>query len=251
MEVKILGTVSPYSTKLHNCPGYLVISNNHKYLLDCGSGISRYLNFPEDLNDLTIIISHYHQDHYSELLSLALTSYVYYNLGLLKKRIKVYLPEPDKNTINHYLYLKETCSLNYWQLFTFNSNTKLIDITNKITFSLNPHDIPSYAIKINSGKETLVYSGDTGYQNNTLTSFSKLSNLLICESTFLSQQKKKKDFHLYTHEAATIAKNAQVKELLLTHFWPEIPSDEYQKEAQIIFPNTITVPEGQKLTLKL
>lgn len=76
-------------------------------------------------------------------------------------------------------------------------------------------------------------------------------NLLICESTLLRHQTKKNDYHLYAHEAAEIANNAQVKQLLLTHFWPEIPSLEYQKEAREIFPNTSASYEGQKLTLKL
>ena len=92
-SVTPLGTVSTYCNDVSNCSGFLVRYGNRKILLDCGNGISRYLSMPDDLEDLTIIISHLHSDHYGELLSLAQTSYVFHKLGLLKNRIKVYLPD--------------------------------------------------------------------------------------------------------------------------------------------------------------
>ena len=92
MIVIPLGTVSPYCKKDKNCPGFLVKNKNTKILLDCGSGISRLLNFPNDLESLTVIISHLHKDHYSDLFSLGYASFVYKNLGLLSKKIKVYIP---------------------------------------------------------------------------------------------------------------------------------------------------------------
>ena len=43
-----LGTISPYPKGDKNCPGFLVQYNNNNILLDCGSGITRLLNFPQD-----------------------------------------------------------------------------------------------------------------------------------------------------------------------------------------------------------
>lgn len=91
-----LGTVSTYCYEDKNCPGFLVRYGENKILLDCGNGISKYLNFPDDLNNLTIIISHLHSDHYGELLSIAQTSFVFNKLGYLNKKIRVYIPEGDK-----------------------------------------------------------------------------------------------------------------------------------------------------------
>lgn len=250
MEIKILGSVSPYCTNSKNCPGILIKSSDQNILLDCGPGISNQLDMNKDLNNLTIIISHYHQDHFAELLSLALTSYVYHNLGYLKNKIKIYLPKPNNETILHYRYLTNLGPLNYWNIYTYDENTIIKISDTLITFSPNPHDIPSYAIKVSNNNQVLVYSGDTGYQGNTIESFAYNSNLLICESTFLNHQNKNRDFHLYAHEAALIAKKAQVKELILTHFWPEIPKEEYLNEALEIFPYTSCAIEGKKLILK-
>ena len=60
MKLRVLGSVSPYAKGKNNCPGYLIDEKETKILLDCGSGITRELNLPKDLENLTIIISHLH-----------------------------------------------------------------------------------------------------------------------------------------------------------------------------------------------
>jgi len=64
----------------------------------------------------------------------------------------------------------------------------------------------------------IVYSGDTGY-NAKLVEFSKGADVLIHESTFGSEFKKKagKIGHSTTIDAAKLAKEAKVKKLVLTH----------------------------------
>lgn len=86
-----LGTISPYTKGNMNCPGFLVEYNSKKILLDCGNGITRLLNFPNDLKDLNVIITHYHKDHFGDLGALQYASYVYHNLGLLDKKINIYI----------------------------------------------------------------------------------------------------------------------------------------------------------------
>ena len=85
-EIKItpLGTVSPYPKDDMNCPGFLIEYNNKKVLLDCGNGITRLLKLPKDLNNLNVIITHYHKDHFADIGSIQYASYVYHNLGLLQ-----------------------------------------------------------------------------------------------------------------------------------------------------------------------
>ena len=73
---------------------------------------------------------------------------------------------------------------------------------------------------------------------------------MICESTFLKNQAKKSDYHLYAYEAALIAKEANVKQLMLTHFWPEIAKEEYVKEAKQIFSNAFAAEENKKIILR-
>lgn len=237
-EIKVtpLGTVSPYPKGNHNCPGFLLEYNKEKLLLDCGSGTSRLLSMEEDLKNLSIIISHNHLDHYSDLTAIAYASYCYHNLGLINKRVKVY-----SRDIN-FEYLGNTHYLEFHNIMdNFNSA--------KLSYLKNIHDTPCYSTKITTKEGlTIVYTADTGY-NEELIEFSKNADLLICESTFLKGQKGSKN-HLYAFEAGQIAKLANVKNLMLNHFWPEISSEEYINEASVYFENIIGAEEGKTLTLR-
>ena len=244
MKLKVLGSVSPYQNKNNNCPGFLVEKKDKRYLLDCGSGITRELNIPSDLKNLTIIISHLHRDHYADLLTLGYATYVYHKLGVLKEKVKVYIPNED-SIDKTYL---ENMNEHYFEFKIYDEKTILEDNL-KITFRKNPHPVLTFSMKVEDEKTKLVYSSDTGYKENTLEDFSKHADLLICETTFLENQKGEIDNHLTTKEAGIIAKKAKVKRLMITHTWPEINKNLYLEETKKIFKNTIIAKEGKVLKL--
>lgn len=270
MLIKILGTVSPSCHESKNCPGFLIQENDSKVLLDCGNGITSLLNKEKDLKDLTIILSHIHKDHYGEMLSLAYLSYVYHNLGLLDKRIKVYIPKPNykgeiltftnkkeniikkyaEPTLIDYLFLTNLGKEQYLEFATYDESTILNIKELELSFAKNPHQVNTYSTKVVSNSATIVYSSDTGFQGNQLEEFAKNTDLLICESTYLKCHSRQSDNHLYAHEAGLIAKNANTKSLLLNHFWPDIPKEKYLEEAKEVFYNTEVAEEGKVLKLE-
>lgn len=257
MEVKVLGSVSPYCKDNKNGPGFLVTSNNQKILLDCGSGVTRLLNMEEDLKDLVVIITHLHRDHYADLLSLSYASFVNHNLGLLADKVRVYVPRPDLYPdgekllpSSDFIYLSAMQKVSSYLDFRVYDTEDVMKFGDcEVSFALTPHDEKCNSIKVSDGESTLVYSGDTGYKENTLESFAKGSSLLICEATFLRNQKGLVDHHLCAFEAGKIAHKADVEKLMLTHFWPEIDKQEYVNEAKEEFFNTIAAEEGHVLKL--
>lgn len=248
-----LGTVSPYPKDNKNCPGFLIEYEGYKVLLDCGEGVSSLLKLPNDLNNLIIIISHLHKDHYSGLSAIAYASYVYRNLGYINNKIKVYIPNENtskKENTQDFKYLMNYGDENNLEFTTYDNSTKLTHGNLEITFSQNPHQIYTFSCKLTNKKNTIVYSADTGFNNNCLEKFAKNVDLLICESTFLKKQTRLGNNHLYAYEAGKIAKKANVKKLLLTHFWPEIEKQKYVEEAKEFFQNTEASIEGKKLILR-
>lgn len=264
-----LGTVSPNCYKDLNCPGYLVENNGCKVLLDCGNGISRLLELPNDFENLIIIISHLHKDHYGDILSLGYASYIAHNLGYLKKRIKVYIPKPDMYDgyvtyyINEYPYrrhgqiplvdyqfLMSFGNEHFLEFITYDNKTEIIHGDMKLSFKNNPHQINTYSTKIETDRHMIVYSSDTGFQGNSLETFAQNAELLICESTFLRGQMRIGNNHLYAYEAGEIANKANVDKLLLTHFYPNLDKELYVKEAKQNFKNTEAAMEGKKLILR-
>ncbi|MCH9631501.1 MAG: Ribonuclease Z [Chlamydiia bacterium] len=69
----------------------------------------------------------------------------------------------------------------------------------------------------------------------------KDAKLLLCESTYLEEHKDlaRDHFHMTAKEAASLAKEANAKELILTHFSARYRHlQAFEDEAQEIFPNT-------------
>lgn len=249
LKLQVLGSVSPYTKGEFNCPGYLVSSNRAKILLDCGNGVTRYLNMETDLDNLIVVISHYHKDHYGDLSSLAYASYVYHNLGLLKNKVKVYIPKREEDTDDDYNLITNNKE-SYLEFIEYDENST-IDIEDlRLKFSLNPHQIKTYSVRVDNGKRSITYSADTGFINNTVSKLAINTDLLLCESSFIRGQIKSGDYHLYAYEAASIAKMAGAKRLVLTHTFPDCDKSLYLEEASEVFDNVELALEGKIYILK-
>lgn len=263
MKVRILGTYAPYCKGKENCSGYLIETAANKILLDCGNGTTSQLNMEKDLNNLTIIISHSHSDHYADLLSLAYAVDLYHKLGYLKERVKLYLPkknyklasgttsknEADKEVRIDDIHLRHLAKKHYFELHEYDENTTLKLGKSTITFHKTEHSLNTYATRIEDESGVFVYSADTGYVENSMETFAQEADLFLCEASFLTGQKRETNIHLYASEAGKIAKLAKVKKLMLTHFWPEIPKEKYLLEAKTEFTNTTVATTGEVLEI--
>lgn len=93
----------------------------------------------------------------------------------------------------------------------------------------------------------VVICGDTRYCQKTLT-LAKDADVLVHEATYEADKEKtaRKHFHATNEQAALIAKQAGVKQLLLTHISARYlthQTQELQEVACRIFPNTIVVKD--------
>ena len=229
-----LGTISPYTKGNMNCPGFLVEYNNKKILLDCGNGITRLLNFPNDLKDLG---------------ALQYASFVYHNLQLLDNKVKIYLPKNDISFDKESIISNNESYSDYY--YINNSYSFLIDDL-RISFEDNKsHTIESYMVKLQNKDFKIVYTSDIGTTNlNKLVDFCKNADLIICESSFLKAHNSNSKTHMTTYDASILANKSQAKKLLLTHFWPEEDKRLYLEEANQNFKNVAVAEEGKKLILE-
>ncbi len=88
----------------------------------------------------------------------------------------------------------------------------------------------------------------------TIANNVKGADLFICEGMYAEPDKliKAKQYkHMTFYEAAHLAKDAQVKELWLTHFSPSlVGAKSYMGKVRDIFPNTHLGEDGKALTLE-
>jgi ribonuclease Z len=88
--------------------------------------------------------------------------------------------------------------------------------------------------------DTLAVVIDTRFCQNALD-LARNAKVMICESTYMEEHQNlaHDHYHLTSKQAALIAKNANVKKLILTHFSARyVNLREMEAEAKSIFPNT-------------
>lgn len=99
----------------------------------------------------------------------------------------------------------------------------------------------------------VTYCTDTR-PTQSLINHAKYSDLLICEGMYGDPEKHEdavKKKHMTIREACETAREAEVKELWLTHYSPSMNKPkEYLNYAQKIFANTVCASDGRKLELR-
>jgi len=249
MKLKILGTQSPVCTEGHNCPGFLIQDGIKRILLDCGSGTHSLLSYPNDLQNLSVIISHLHRDHYNDIYNLQYGSFVFHNQKRIEKPIDIYMPETPVEKVNDVKGEKEA----YAKYYSIDENTRLKIGNIDISFCRTDHPLETYAIKLKNNYKSIVYTSDTSYSaKDRIAEFAQNADLLICESSLLREHGFPEiNSHLTAEQAAQIAKQANVKGLALTHFWLEEDVQKYVNEAKSVFSNVIALKEGQLIDIPI
>lgn len=98
----------------------------------------------------------------------------------------------------------------------------------------------------------VVYTGDTK-PCDTVVKISEGADILIHDGTFLELDESKGKYHADVVEAAKIAKEANVKQLILTHLSRRYKKDdikEMETRAKKVFPNTKVAYDFMKVELR-
>ncbi len=86
--------------------------------------------------------------------------------------------------------------------------------------------------------------------NKSLVEFAKDADLLVCDSTYLSDREEMafEHGHMTASQAAQLAQKAGVKKLVLTHFSQTYKNnEEFEQEARIHFKNTVAAKDGSQI----
>ncbi len=243
MELKVLGTQSPVCNAGHNCPGFLIYDGNNKVMLDCGSGTHSLLNYSEDLQNLFVFITHLHRDHYNDVFNLQYGSLVFHNQKRLEKPINIFMPRTPEARAEDI-----RSEVDAYARYHHIDEKQMVNIGDmEITFCKTEHPIETYAVRVQNGAKSIVYTSDTSYSaKEKIAEFARNADLLICESSLLKEHGFPEiNSHLTAAQAAEIAKLAQVKTMALTHFWFEEDVQKYVDEAKVVFENVVALQECQ------
>jgi len=214
--------------------GYLIIANNTRWLLDCGSGtIRRILLAKEDPLKLSgIFLTHLHPDHCSDLPAIL--------------HAMVVPPGRDPTQSLHLVGTKrlkdfyEKCILSlikkpFFEVVFHQPEGKIVLPEIEVETIYTEHTEDSLAYKLKIGDKTIVFTGDTSF-NERLIEFSMNADILVADSSYTEKTKKG---HMSAKECGRLAKLARVNLLILSHLYPVASADEFLKEASIEFSDSI------------
>ncbi|MFD1124943.1 MBL fold metallo-hydrolase [Lentilactobacillus raoultii] len=211
MKLTVLGFLGGYPSNGNATSSYLLESDGFHLLIDCGSGA--LLSLEEVFDPLkldAVILTHYHHDHTADV-------------GVLQYYWQLHDERYDQRVLPIYGHSQDSVNFNGldWpqstQKIAYHPDKVLSIGPFKISFLKMQHPVPTFGLRITESKtgKVVVFTADTAYFSK-LTGFAQNADLLMTDTNFFADKKGKK-WHMTSTESGQLAKDANVKSLLLTH----------------------------------
>lgn len=245
MRLTVLGGSAASPNAGVGCAGLLLQTDRTRLLLDLGPGTLQELRRHTDFRTLdAVIVSHMHVDHVLDLL--ALRHSLAYNPLPAPAPVPVWLPPGGAELLAQATTPFDACD----EPGRFAATVKVaeydplrsLSIGDVVaTFAPAVHDIPAWAIRVQSSAgSALGYTGDTG-PAAPLAGFFAGVHVLVAEATLLEPgvRPSHERGSLTATEAAGLAVAAGAEILVLTHMWEELGLPAYRARAEAVFPGRI------------
>ncbi len=224
MNLTILGNQGPYPGPMGACSGYLVKCGNTRVCVELGPGTLARLQTHVDLTSLDgLIISHYHPDHFSDILTLRYALAKARRAGTLTSTLRLVLPATGMDEFID-TYIGPDCP----QLFDIvpvadGSGIDIGDVA--FMFYKMKHAVESFGMTLrprgSSGRSALGYTSDTG-PCEALESLAAASRVLLSECAVTAHDADGMAAgHLWPEHIGSVAREAGTGRLMLTHFAPD------------------------------
>ena len=239
MKLHVLGVNGPFPQSGGATSGYLLEAEDDALIqLDLGSGVLSRLTAlaaPESLTAL--LLSHWHFDHASDLPVLMYRLEAL-GFGASGKQLQVYAPVDESSALRK-IVSAAACFC-------------LTDVAPGDSFSVGTcsvrvgearHPVPAVGFRIECGGRVFGYTGDTNTLPS-LASFYQGAHLLLADGLFPEENWTEQKPHLSAALAASVASEAGVERLVLTHLNPFFPPEILLREARLRHPDvSLAVPD--------
>lgn len=242
MKLTILGMNGPFPAPNGATSGYLVTSADTTIAMDLGSGCLAQLTArtaPERLNAL--LLTHWHYDHCSDVLPLLYRLENHLTAG--GEPLHIYAPVDEAALVRKAVMTSPAVVLHDVAPGDVLALGRLT-----ITAHAGRHPVPSLMYRVTDGQRTLCYTGDTNTVDG-LTEFAQDADLLLADGLFTQALWAEGKPHLSAALAAQLAKDAGVKNLVITHLNPNIDPQTLLKEARAIRIDSLLARAGDQYQL--
>jgi len=249
LALTVLGTASPHPGPGRPCSGYLLSGGGAEVWVDAGPGSFAELQRHTDPARLDAIwISHLHADHCADLLS-AMYGLAYGGLTP-SAPLPVYGPPELGQQLAGFFGQRDPGFLSgVFDLRTLydGHDTRVGEL--RLRTRAVVHDTEAYGLRAECDGSVLVYSGDSG-PCPALTELAAGADLFLCEADIDRHRGSERPVHLTPEDAGAVAKEAGVRELLVTHVGPTLTPESATERAAVVFGGrTSTAREGDIVSL--
>ena len=242
MKITFLGTNGWYTSKTGNTPCIVIDSKDYYVVLDAGNGLCFLDSVIKEDKPIFLFISHFHIDHISGLHTL--------NKFNFKQGLTICFAKGREKDFRTFVSPPYTIGIE--QLSMKINLIELVENNNPLPFPVECielfHTYRGHGYRIELDGKIISYSGDAGI-NESSKKLAEKADLLIHECSYQAIHPKDTWGHAGPIETAQLAKDADVKQLILTHFDAtqyKTPEDRKnaEKQAKKIFSNTIAAFDG-------
>lgn len=231
------------------CSGYLVSEGDFRLLLDCGTGVFAKLRMFCEPNDVdTILITHMHADHVADLLPFGHA--LSFPLRHLAHRPRLLVPPGGAQRIQE---ISEVFGIGYQleQAFAVEEYEPASVLTVgplETRFQEVPHYIRTWACELRTPIGRRFTFGADCAPNEALPAFAAHSDLLILEATEGTSVQPADDDgirgHMTAQEAGEMARAAQARRLVITHFSDQLDPEAVRAAAAVSFGADVDLAHG-------
>lgn len=227
MNLTILGCGRFRITSRYNSTGNLITTDQVDILMDFGRGCLQSLTqLGKQVGDIdAICITHTHPDHVADLLAF----FQIFFITCPNQSLIIIGPTGMRQWFNTVASLVQENVPNQIVVYETPQEVQVGDVM--ITTQPMAHNVPDVAFAITQGGHRLVYSGDTG-MNDQIVTLAHDADLLLLECSNASGQIT--NHHLNPEQCADIAKQSHAKQLLLTHYGDEPFSDTLKRAKELL-----------------
>ncbi|MBI1379079.1 MAG: MBL fold metallo-hydrolase [Frankiales bacterium] len=240
MRLTVVGCSGSYPGPDSPASCYLVEHDGHRIVLDLGNGAFGALQRHVDPLDVdAVVLSHLHADH-----CLDLTSYYVWRryrpegpahvipvlgpTGTHQRMVRAYDLPPEPGMLGEFEFRDH---VPVTELGPFRVSTVRV-----------AHPVEAYAVRVEAGGRSLVFSGDTG-ECDALVEIATGTDLALFEASLLDRHEIPPGLHLTGRQAAEHAVRAGAGRLVLTHLVPWTPREETEAEARAAYDGDLVLAE--------
>lgn len=243
MKWTVLGTSGGFPAPGGATSGYLLRFQDKNILIDCGSGVlSNLFRFiPVEALD-AVILTHLHHDHICDIQVLRYAIDLSRRYDIPVKQIPVFAPATPELLAST---IQSDDNLIVGQI---SHGTELNMFGATVRFAAMDHPVETYGIAIELAGRKIVYTGDSIPCAN-LRELLQHADLAVMDAGSIERFRRPVMMHMTAAECASMAADAGVKRLVLSHLLPLFDEQEILNEAKTAFPEAVLARIGDTYTI--